>query len=188
MKKVTSFILAGGKSSRMGMDKGFCKIGQEEFIPRIAKCLTPFSQEVVLVSGLEAYDVFGLKRIEDIYPGKGPIAGIQAALEYTSTENNIIMSCDIPFISPTLIQRLVDETQEQDVIHLATRHETMPLAALYKKSCRTYFKSRLEKDELKLRDALKGLQVKNIQVAEEEERFLSNINTPQELKKINHDR
>lgn len=186
MKTVTSFILAGGKSSRMGMDKGFCTVDKEAFIPLIAKCLSSFSKEIILVSGIQAYDVFGLKRIVDIYPGKGPIAGIHAALEYTSTENNIIVSCDIPFISIQLIKRLIDEDDGEDVIQLATDNQTMPLIALYKKSTLKHFKNKLEMDALKLRDALQGLEIKSIIVETEQEQFLSNINTPQQLKEINH--
>ena len=185
MKKVTSFILAGGKSSRMGMDKGFCTLDHEAFIHLIVKSLSPFSQEIILVSGIEAYDAFGLKRIEDLYPGKGPIAGIHAALSYTCTENNIIVSCDIPFISPDLIKRLLDEDDGQQVIQLATENETMPLIALYKKETLNHFKNKLETNALKLKDALNGLEVKSIVVAKEEERLLSNINTPQQLEDIN---
>ena len=177
--------MAGGKSSRMGMDKGFCTLDHEAFIPLIVKSLSPFSQEIILVSGIEAYDAFGLKRIEDLYPGKGPIAGIHAALSYTCTENNIIVSCDIPFISPDLIKRLLDEDDGQQVIQLATVNETMPLIALYKKETLNHFKNKLETNALKLKDALNGLEVKSIVVAEEEERLLSNINTPQQLEDIN---
>lgn len=186
MEKVTSFILAGGKSSRMGRHKGFCKINKEAFISLIAKTLSPFSNEIILVSNIQAYDTFGLKRIEDIYPGKGPIAGIHTALNYTSTEKNIIVSCDIPSISPHLIQRLLDEEDGQDVIHLATEKDAMPLIALYKKSSLNHFKNKLENNELKLKDALKGLKVKSVQVDKEEEKFLANINTPQQLKEINY--
>ncbi|MGO3182146.1 MAG: molybdenum cofactor guanylyltransferase [Aequorivita sp.] len=186
MEKVTSFILAGGKSSRMGMDKGFCTLNQEEFIPLIAKCLSPFSQEIILVSGIEVYDTFGLKRIEDIYPGKGPIAGIHSALNYTSTEKNIIISCDIPSITSKLIKRLLDEDGGEQVVHLATENNAMPLVALYKKSTLDHFKNKLENNELKLRDALNNLEVKTVQVAKEEEELLANINTPQQLKEINH--
>lgn len=186
MEKLTSFILAGGKSSRMGKHKGFCTLNQEAFIPLIAKCLRPFSHEIMLVSGIQAYDTFGLKRIADSYPGKGPIAGIHAALEYTSTENNIIVSCDIPSITPHLIQRLLDEDDGQEVILLATEENSMPLIALYKKSSLNHFKNKLANNELKLRDALKGLKVKRVQVDKEEEKFLVNINTPQQLKEINY--
>ena len=177
--------MAGGKSSRMGMDKGFCTVGKEAFISLIVKSLSPFSQEVILVSDLQAYDTFGLKRIADRYPGKGPIAGIHAALEYTSTEKNIIVSCDIPFISSDLIHRLIQEDDGQEVIQLATEDETMPLIALYKKETLNYFKSKLETNALKLKDALNGLVVKRITVAKKEEHYLSNINTPQQLKEIN---
>lgn len=186
MEKVTSFILAGGKSSRMGKHKGFCTLNDEAFIPLITKSLRPFSNEIILVSDIQAYDIFGLKRIEDIHPGKGPIAGIYTALEYSSTNKNIIVSCDIPSITPHLIQRLLDEDDGESVIHLATEKDAMPLIALYKKSSLSHFKNKLENNELKLRNALKGLKVKSVLVDKEEEKFLANINTPHQLKEINY--
>lgn len=62
----------------------------------------------------------------------------------------------------------------------------MPLIALYKKNTRRHFKNKLEANALKLKDALVGLEVKIVQVTPDEEVFLSNINTPEELKEINH--
>lgn len=187
MEKPTSFILAGGQSRRMGVDKGFCKVDESEFIPLIAKSLSKISTEVILVSNLEKYQVFGLKRIEDIYPNKGPLGGIHAALSYTSTENNIILSCDIPLITTNLIQKLLIASKHHDVVQLATAQETMPLAALYKKSCLAHFANQLKKNDLKLKNALQNIDIKSILVSKNEEVYLSNINTPEELKEINHD-
>lgn len=186
MEKVTAFILAGGKSRRRGMDKGFCQLNDQAFIPLISKCLLPVAKEVIIVSNIRDYDVFGLRRIEDIYPGKGPIAGIHAALEFSATEKNIIVSCDIPFISTDLIQKLLLEDEGQEVVYLATEKENMPLIALYKKHTVSHFTRKLETNALKLKDALSNLNVKRIQVTKDQEKLVSNINTAAQLNEINH--
>lgn len=185
MEKITAFILAGGKSRRMGMDKGFCRIDNQAFIPLIAKCLSAFSNDVILVSDIETYDVFGLQRISDIYSEKGPIAGIHTALTYSVTERNIIVSCDVPFITENLIQKLLSEDDGHQVVQLSTKKEGMPLIALYKKNTIDHFEHKLETNALKLKEALVGLQVKSVMIENDEEKLVSNINTPEQLKQIN---
>lgn len=187
MKKLTAFILAGGKSQRMGQDKAACKIGDETFISAIAKKLNKVADEVILVSNDSEHDKFQLKRIPDVYPHQGPIAGIHAALTFTTTENNLILSCDVPLISSELIQKLLIEKNQEDVIYLATEKDEMPLIGLYKKSCTAYFQNKLESNELRLMKALAGLNSRKIVIAPEDEYCIKNINTPEDLKQINND-
>jgi molybdopterin-guanine dinucleotide biosynthesis protein A len=82
---ITGLILAGGKSSRMGEDKGFLLRNGKPFIQYSIDALTPLVSEIIIVSDHPKYDVFRLKRINDITKNSGPVAGICSGLEASST-------------------------------------------------------------------------------------------------------
>ena len=63
---ITGIILAGGKSSRMGSDKGFVIYNDKPFIQHIIDTLQPLVDEIIIVSNNPDYDVFKLKRVNDI--------------------------------------------------------------------------------------------------------------------------
>ena len=86
---ITGIILAGGKSSRMGSDKGFLKLNDKRFVLYSIEALKPLVSEILIVSDNENYDTFGYKRIEDIIKNSGPVAGIYSGLKASKTEYNL---------------------------------------------------------------------------------------------------
>lgn len=180
----TAFILVGGKSSRMGMDKATIKISHQTFVERITEQLNIYIKEVVLVSSKKAYSEFGLPVIYDIIPNKGPLGAICTALTYSKTNNNLIISCDTPLINTTILKKLMIETTEKDdVVQLASTKKTMPLVATYKKHLAPYFQQHLKDDKLKLQKLISSLQsTKTIPLSPQEEKYLLNINSIEELR------
>ncbi|NNC49121.1 MAG: molybdenum cofactor guanylyltransferase [Flaviramulus sp.] len=184
-KNITGIILAGGKSSRMGTDKGFILLNNKPFVQYSIDALKPLVSEIIIVSDNGNYDVFGLKRISDLTKNAGPVAGICSGLEASITENNLILSCDIPLISSDLLKQLInaiDDTSE--IIQIESNGKTMPLIALYKKQVKSVFNDFLKADERRLRIAIKGCRTKNIIVDKTHESCTKNVNTKNELKAI----
>lgn len=184
-KNITGIILAGGKSSRMGTDKGFILLNNKPFVQYSIDALKPLVSEIIIVSDNDDYDVFGLKRISDLTKNAGPVAGICSGLEASITENNLILSCDIPLISSDLLKQLInaiDDTSE--IIQIESNGKTMPLIALYKKQVKSVFNDFLKADERRLRIAIKGCRTKNIIVDKTHESCTKNVNTKNELKAI----
>ncbi|MCK7517639.1 MAG: NTP transferase domain-containing protein [Ignavibacteriales bacterium] len=54
--------------------------------------------------------------VNDIFIGKGPLAGIHSALKNSSTEKNFIISCDMPLISVELIKYLINLNSEKAIL------------------------------------------------------------------------
>ena len=184
-KNITGIILAGGKSSRMGTDKGFLLLNDKPFVQYSIDALEHLVSEIIIVSDNPNYDAFGLKRINDITKNTGPVAGIYSGLEASSTEYNLILSCDIPLITSDLLKKLIgsiDATSE--VIQIESNGKTMPLIALYKTQCKDKFFDFLNKDERRLRIAVKACKSKNIVIKKENEMFTMNVNTQNELKAV----
>ncbi|MFI1743377.1 molybdenum cofactor guanylyltransferase [Thalassobellus sediminis] len=184
-KNITGIILAGGKSTRMGTDKGFLLLNGKPFTQYSIDALQPLVSEILIVSDNPDYDIFGCKRINDITKNAGPVAGICSGLEASSTEYNLILSCDIPLITSDILKKLIkaiDDTSE--VIQIESNGKSMPLIALYKKQCKEIFSKLLKGDERRLRVAVNACQSKNIALELEHDIFTMNVNTQTELKAI----
>ncbi|MCX6312923.1 MAG: NTP transferase domain-containing protein, partial [Bacteroidetes bacterium] len=72
---ITGFILAGGKSSRMGTDKGLIIFNEETIIQQVIAQLKPVVNNLVIVSNNTTYEKFGLEVIGDIIKDIGPAGG-----------------------------------------------------------------------------------------------------------------
>jgi len=185
---ITGIILAGGKSSRMGQDKGFLKLKGETFMSYIIEALKPIVGDIIIVSNNSDYDVFKLKRVADVMEDSGPLAGLYAGLLHSETENNIVLSCDVPLINTSVLKKLiVGFTPEIDVIQFESQGKTMPLIAMYKRDCMHPILKLLQSNERRLRFAIEHLEVKTIQLDPELGETVRNINTVRELKELKHE-
>lgn len=93
----TAAILAGGKSTRMGFDKQELTVHGEPLTGRLVRALRKdFERVVVVTARPELYSDLNVESISDIYAGKGPLAGIHAALHHTQAEYLYVTACDMP--------------------------------------------------------------------------------------------
>lgn len=182
---ITGIILAGGKSSRMGTDKGFLLLNDKPFVQYSIDALKPLVSNIIIVSDDSKYDEFGLKRVNDITKNAGPIAGISSGLNASSTAYNLILSCDIPLITSKILQKLIDNFDvNTQIIQIESQGKSMPLIAMYKKEVAHIFNTLLKNDERRLRAAIKSCISKNIALEKEDEFTTMNVNTQNELKAI----
>ncbi|MEE9362298.1 MAG: molybdenum cofactor guanylyltransferase [Cellulophaga sp.] len=185
-KNITGIILAGGKSTRMGSDKGFVCYKNIPFIEHIIAVLKPFVAEIIIVSNNAAYDVFKQKRVNDLIENSGPLAGLYSGLHHSKTENNLVLSCDIPLINNAVLEVLVaQKNTDIDVVMVESEGKTMPLIALYKKHCMYTFKKLLEQDERRMRFAVNQLKSKTIILENNLEKYTANINTKEGINFLN---
>lgn len=182
---ITGIILAGGKSSRMGTDKGFLKLNNKSFVKYSIDALKPLVSNIIIVSDNADYDGFGYKRVTDDIKNAGPVSGIYSGLQASETEYNLILSCDIPLITAEVLQQLIDAIDDtSEIIQAESNNKTMPLIALYKRSIKNIFKNFLEKDERRLRVAIKACNYKNVALNEIHQNATLNVNTKEEFKQV----
>lgn len=187
-KQITGIILSGGKSSRMGSDKGLLNLMGKPFVQYSIDALEPLVSEIIIVSNNKDYDAFGLKRINDEIENAGPLAGIYSGLKHSKTEYNLVLSCDIPLINPDILHLLVEAIDDtSEVIQIETQNKNMPLIALYKNCCASTFYKLLLNDVRRLRFAVNQCKVKNVKLESENSIHTMNINTPEEYKMITND-
>jgi molybdenum cofactor guanylyltransferase len=132
---VTGFILAGGKSTRMGADKAFIEFKGRSLLERalgLARSITP---DVRIVGAREKFAPFA-PVVEDIFRERGPLGGIHAALRGSQTELNFMLAVDMPFVSVTFLQYLIREARtaaEATVIVPRSDGRRQPLCAVYRR-------------------------------------------------------
>jgi molybdopterin-guanine dinucleotide biosynthesis protein A len=106
--RVGGYVLAGGRSSRMGRDKALLELGGRPLIEHAVTKLRRVCAEVHILAGAEGEHA-GLARVaplvHDLHPSCGPISGIEAALMHTKSDWNLIFAVDVPFLPTALLER-----------------------------------------------------------------------------------
>ena len=135
MQALTAFILAGGKSLRLGRDKAFAILGKQTLLRRALETAREVTPNVVIVGALQKFSAFG-PVVEDIYTDRGPLAGVHAALQSSATELNLILAVDLPYVSVELLRYLIDQAQASTaLVNLPqTSDGWQPLCAVYRKA------------------------------------------------------
>jgi molybdopterin-guanine dinucleotide biosynthesis protein A len=108
----TGFVLAGGKSTRMGRDKAALLLDGRTLLEHALRTVREACGSAVILGSRELYGNYGAEVVEDIFPGCGPLSGIHAALTHTRTEFNLIIAVDTPFLSADFLRFMVERAVE----------------------------------------------------------------------------
>lgn len=181
---ISAFILCGGKSSRMGTEKGLVNYNNQPFIQLVIDAIVPITTNIFLVTDNQEYTDFNYPLVADVYKNKGPVGGIFSALDRSETENNLILSCDIPKISTNVIKNyLINNISDQkDVIFLSDDKNVYPLIGIYNKRVKPKLSEAISSNRIKLLSLLNELNCQVIKVNPRDFESLKNINTQDELK------
>jgi len=133
---ISAVILTGGKNSRMkGEDKSLLKIEDEKIIDIQLDILKNIFDEVMIIGKDYSSISFKVPAYKDIIANYGSLSGIHTALSYAKNEHVFIVSCDMPFISKSFIQLMIESVgiASYDAIVPLHNKGIEPLHALYKK-------------------------------------------------------
>jgi len=181
-KKINTYIISGGKSSRMRSDKATLMFKDKTFLSHITEALQPLNTTIKLVSSLKQHQDLGYNTITDIETDKGPVCGITSALSNSNTDFNIILSCDIPFIKTDLLDWLLkSHSTNYDATIVCCEGKNMPLIGIYNTLCKKVFNTHLKNGQLKLMHVLNDLKINSIEVPNQWKKQVSNINTMEQL-------
>jgi len=182
----TAFLLAGGKSSRMGADKAFLKFRGRTLLERALAVISQVCPSVAIVGDTAQFSNYG-SVVEDVYSGCGPLAGIHAALLRSSAELNLMLAVDIPFMSEDLLSYLLSAAEQSSAVVTVprTRKGFQPLCAVYRREFANVADLALRAGEYKIDALFKGVSARIIEEGELEkagfsERNFFNVNTPED--------
>ena len=130
---LTAFILAGGKSTRMGTDKAFVMLSGRTLLERALDLARSVCADIKIVGDPGKYGAFA-PVVEDIYPGCGPLAGIHAALRSSQSDSNLIVAVDLPFLSTRFLEFLIARSRTGSMVTVVrTNRGWQPLCAVYRR-------------------------------------------------------
>ncbi len=185
------FVLAGGKSSRMGADKAFLRIGGETLLDRALTVMGEVSERVTVVGDPAKFAEYGRTEhgpvVADIFFGCGPLGGIHAALLDSTADMNLMLAVDMPFVSRELLAFLFAAAEGSEAMIAVPRvgKGLQPLCAVYRRDFSAVAEQALRGGNYKIDAAFSGMQVRVIEEAELAAAGFSaqsffNVNTPQD--------
>jgi len=192
---ITSIILAGGRSSRLGREKLAEVIAGKSLIERAISSLSSLSQEILIVvsqqqarSSLSLYTCAEAKTVVDLDSGRGSLIGIYTGLVHSANFLNLVVACDMPFLNLDLLRYMVNISPGFDVVIPRIGDQMEPLHAVYSRNCIGPMEKQIKQGNLKITGFFDSLKVKYVG-KEELDRFdperlsFFNINTEADLKK-----
>jgi molybdenum cofactor guanylyltransferase len=180
------FVLAGGRSSRMGADKAFLEFGGRTLLERALAVMAAVCERVTIVGDPSKFGSYGVV-IADIFPGCGPLGGIHAALVQSTAELNLMVAVDMPFVSPELLAFLFAQAETDDAVVTVPRvaKGLQPLCAVYRRDFAAIAEQALRAGKYKIDAAFVGVSTSVIEeralaAAGLSEQNFFNVNTPQD--------
>lgn len=182
------FVLTGGRSSRMGQDKALLPFGDRPLAIWMAELVRRVCGDVSLVGSQAKYSGLGFPVIEDVFPDKGPLAGIHAALAHSDAPFSLVVGCDMPYLSPDFLDRLLEIALEADADAVIPESEPFgyePLCAVYTPNCLPRIEEALQNGERKISRIFPQLRIRPVicwewQAFDRLGKLFRNLNTPKD--------
>lgn len=161
---IDAYILAGGKSSRMGKDKGFLNFNDKPLVQTIVEQLQPVVNKIIIVSNNPDYEKFGLNVIPDLIKYTGPAGGIHAALTNAKSEQIFIVSCDMPFITTPAAAYMMKHAAHSQITLPLYHGKIQPLFGVYSRQCLAKWKQLIEQGIIKLQEMVTHFDLLKIDI------------------------
>jgi molybdopterin-guanine dinucleotide biosynthesis protein A len=146
MAEAEGFVLAGGRSTRMGQDKALLQLAGKTLVdlaldklrrlplaspPRLAGAASDLSSHAPVVP--------------DLHPGCGPLSGMEAALASSTHSFNVFLPIDMPLLPPSFLAWMLVRAETTGAVITVPRiaGELQPLCAVYHRSLLDLFTASL---------------------------------------------
>ncbi|WP_273131040.1 molybdenum cofactor guanylyltransferase [Bacillus weihaiensis] len=197
MFQTIGVLLAGGESKRFGSSKAFATYRHHEFWEHSYNVLKNTTDHQLIISHPRDLDSYEQKSIpvllDDLHVrGLGPLAGIYTAMNHYNSEWFVVLSCDIPKVTPEIIKKLLECSEENVQAVIPTiEGKIHPLIGIYHQSIFKQIETKLKKNELKMIKLLDEIQTKYVkedQLGVTQNAF-SNINSQEDYRELlKHDK
>jgi molybdopterin-guanine dinucleotide biosynthesis protein A len=161
---ITAYVLAGGRSTRMGRDKAMLPLAGRTLLARAVATLRTVATEVVLLGDrVDRPDLQGADRaIPDLHPGCGPVGGMETALRdlahHPTAEWACFLPVDMPFLPAGLYAALMRHwlAEGRPVAYPTADEGPQPLISLLHRSVLPYLTAAVEIRRLRVTSVLEG--------------------------------
>lgn len=186
LSSITGIVLAGGKSRRMGKEKGLIELNGKQLIQYAIEALEPICKTILISTNSHLYDFLPYQKIADEFPNSGPMGGIYSCLKASKTNQNLVLSCDMPFVKSQLLEDLILNSQDYDIAvpwHGEQRFE--PMCAFYHKNLESVFYNFIQQKNYKIPDTFEQVKTNKYMISQDLPYFSKdlfiNINSQEDL-------
>lgn len=184
---LNGLVLAGGKSVRMGYDKGIVKWFGKEQRYHVADMLKPLCNEVFISCRADQKQQIGVdyRVLEDTFTGLGPFGAILSAFREQPDKAWLVVACDLPLLETETFKFLIGQRK---ISAIATAYNSPenefpePLITIWEPKSYPVLLAFLAQGYSCPRKVLINNDVKLIQAPNPE--ALTNVNTPEDLEKV----
>ncbi len=194
-------ILCGGKSIRMGQDKGSMIIQNEPMIKHILSTLNnQINEAVIVLNNKERIDkycdfidpkdyTYNITFVEDKIKNKGPLPGIMTGLSQITSNYALILPCDSPYVSKKYINTIFNEIEDncQAVVpyhDIENKLKTSePLHSIYNKNILSEIERLISEDTLHIKGLIEKIDAKFVLIDNKkiEKKEFRNLNRPEDI-------
>lgn len=181
--EITGVILSGGKSSRMGKDKGLMNFKGKPMMSYAISFFQSLTDNIIISTNDERYRKFGYKLIADSIPDLGPIGGFYSVIKKVESEYYFITACDMPYLSFKIAKKIISSIKGYDIAVPLYNLKAEPLFCLYSRNILPVLEQQIDKGDYKLMNLLKICRTNYINIDElvnKENNPFDNINKPED--------
>ncbi len=169
----------------MGRDKALLEIGGVPLILRAAGLVESVAGACTIIGDAVRLEGLELRVIGDDFPGAGPLGGIATALRASSAAWNLVIACDLPYLTREWLEFIVMRAHGSDADAVVPMNErgAEPLCAMYRKRCDGAIRASLDRGTRKVTEGLAGVHTEFIELRDwkgfdSEGLLFKNMNSP----------
>ena len=160
----------------MGTDKGLQELSGKPLISYSIKVLSEICSTIIISTSSDAYQSFGYKTVADEIPGIGPMGGIYSALKQSKTEKNLVLSCDLPFVSVELLSYILKSAEGYQVaVPWQGSQHYEPLCGFYHLSILDQISNYIQNNNYKLPDLFNEISINRLVIDNQSDFYSENL-------------
>lgn len=181
----TGIVLAGGKSSRFGSNKAIFDFQGKTMIKHSVDLLKLFCDCILISGDNEEYYRYDYPCIPDKYGSIGPLGGIISCLEKSDAEEFMIVTCDMPLLTPDLLAKLLLHHERGKItIFKDASGRLYPFPLILQKQHQIQLKTLIINHKFRLQDLLNSIELNAVLISDNDLKSLANINSQDDVLKI----
>ena len=186
--EISAIVLTGGRSSRFGSDKTTALLGQKPLVNHLLDSI-PDQWPIVIVGPAFEYFRRSLQFTREEPVGGGPVCAVNAGLQMISTEFVVVIAADMPFAGRLLKEFSMRVVNRDGLVALDDEGIPQSLCALYRVApLRTALKAVQAQgglDGQSMKNLIGLLDIEEISLGKEFASSLLDIDTPEDLERLN---
>jgi molybdopterin-guanine dinucleotide biosynthesis protein A len=190
---VVGFVVAGGRSARMGRDKATLPWGKGDLLAHAAALLQSVTHDVRILCGpAPRYADRGWPIVTDVVADVGGLAALATALgQIGPGRTALLLAVDLPLVTGALLSHLAGTAASFDAVVPVSPAGAEPFCAAYGFACATPVERAIASGRLKMTSFWADVRVHDVRDAElqafgDPARLFQNVNTPEEYARAQH--